>query len=288
MALGRDVARSIILVAPERVEQVRALVQDLTLIISNDGAPRCSIDPKGKTITVSRKMLEHLWCTALAYWVLYSRHLAGRTVTKREELDLTADKQTYAAMKLLKWSIDTVIRSVDKPWPEGLYRPCVNPDHGSEVHVANELLFTAVAFLLHHELSHYRLAHSAGTERVDTIDQERDADYEAANWMLGACRGEVLVKRSIGVATAFMAMVALDIHARRYEPARHPRSIERLINTLDRYVTDPHHVVWGLTVGSLKVHLDFMNVKVHNRAFESARQAAEEYAEVLSRQPASD
>jgi hypothetical protein len=279
-ALARGVAESIVLIAPENIAQAKSLIAGLTLVITDETAECCAISVESKRIVLSRRLLEHLWCSAYAYWVLYSRYVSGRNVTEPEEIDLTADRDTHDAMRLLTWSIHAAADG--HPWPAGLPRPSSNPD-ASDAHVANELMLCAAAFLLHHELSHYRLLHSPLPPGPDSIDQEREADYEAARWVLAGCQGDIFDKRVLGTMIALVVLVARAIHRGGPEQANdHPRSFDRLINTLRRHLTDPHHAAWGMAVIAIKLHLDHAGVAVHPRAYPDAQTAAEDFADVLS------
>ncbi|MBN1210866.1 MAG: hypothetical protein JXB05_38815 [Myxococcaceae bacterium] len=280
--LVRPIGTSVVLIAPERVEEVRPLLEGLILEITDQGPARCYIDMASKTIRVSRKLLEHLWVSSYAYWVLYSRHVSGKLIDTPKEIDLTSDPVDAAAMRLLKWSVQNLLGNIDRPWPRDLPRPVNNPTWESDIHVANELMLPAVAFILHHELAHYRLGHAGLPAGADSISQEREADYEAARWILDGCEGPVLEKRALGVAIALASMVGIQIYRGPEEPTTHPRTFDRLINSLHHHVPDPHHVAWGFAVIAIKLHLDHSGVAVPQTAFQTAREVAEAFAEVLA------
>ncbi len=288
LALARNVAEAIVLIAPERVEATRALINGLVLEIPNRTPALCRIEAGRKRIELTRKMLEHLWCCSYAYWILYSTHVAGKMFVTPTTVDLTEDAKTKSAMQLLRWSLNDCLTGNDTQWPETLPRPTANPAHASDEHVANEIMLCAAAFLLHHELAHHRLRHTYLPSGPASIEQEREADYEAAGWILGGCEGQTLMKRAVGTAIALSILVAERIHLGSDEARSHPRSFDRLINTLQRHIRDPNHVAWGISIVILKLHMDKMHVDAPVKVYDSFKDVAEAYAEVLAARTAVD
>jgi hypothetical protein len=127
---------------------------------------------------------------------------------------------------------------------------------------AYQVTLCAVAFLLHHELAHARLRHEPLPPGASSIEHERDADYEAASWILGAAKGKQFDKRTLGVAVSLAAMVGLRLLIGS-DPARtHPCSFERPINTLAAHIHDPNHQAWGLAIVILTLYLDRERIPV--------------------------
>ncbi|RJS13952.1 hypothetical protein DRW03_35660 [Corallococcus sp. H22C18031201] len=280
--LAHPVGRAIVLSAPERVEDVRPLLEDLILEIVEPGPARCYIDLPSKTIRITRSLLEHLWVSSYSYWMLYSRHVSGRLIDTPKEVDLTHDPVDVAAMQLLRWSVQNQLGGLDRPWPDDLPRPASNPTWASDIHVANEFMIAAVAFILHHELAHHRLGHSSLPEGADSVSQEREADYEAARWLLADCGGAVLEKRALGVTIALASMVVIQIYRGPEDPTTHPRTFDRLINSLQQYVPDVDHAAWGFAVIAIKLHMDHVGIAAPQAALQTVRDVAEAYAEVLA------
>jgi hypothetical protein len=55
-----------------------------------------------------------------------------------------------------------------------------------------------------------------------------------------------------------------------------------LINSLQRHIDDPHHAAWGLAIIIMKLHMDSIRVDAPDRSFASARELAEDYANILA------
>ncbi len=276
--LLRPIGESLVLIAPERVEAVREVLEGLTIVLRDGEYPVCSIDVESKTIELSMPVIEQTWCTSFAHFTFYTKVLAGKLITTPTTVDLTVDPDLSAAMRLLSWCFDR-----RGPWPPNLPRPLAQPPEASDLHVANEVAVCAAAFQLHHELAHYRLGHRFSKESVISIDQERDADYEAADWILGRCPPEAFNKRAFGIAASLITLVGEAIRQRNLGGRSHPRAVERLVNTLDRHIPRSDHVVWGFTMGVLKLHLDNARIAVPELVYDTPRDAIEAYVEVLSR-----
>jgi hypothetical protein len=142
-------------------------------------------------------------------------------------------------------------------------------------------MLCAVAFLLHHELAHFRLRHPYRDPGQESVEQERQADADAARWILAGCTGEILQKRSIGAMIAFITLVAKAIYCAPKEVPTHPPSFDRLLRSLQPYLPDPHHAAWGMAVIITKLHLDNAGIDAGQKTFQSARDVAEAYALLL-------
>jgi hypothetical protein len=268
--LVEPIAHSLILIAPERVDEIRPLVTGLVMEITDESRARCEMDSSRKIMRLSRGLLEHLWASAYAYWILYSRP------------DLTQDPVDSDAMRLLRWTIENAVSHSAKPWPADLPRPSSNPRSDSDIHAANELMLSAVAFLLHHELAHFRLGHGRSPAGPDSIQQEREADYEAVRWILEGCPKADFEKRALAAAIAFCTLINVEVHRGPRHATTHPASYDRLINSLQRHIDDPHHAAWGLAIIIMKLHMDSIRVDAPDRSFASARELAEDYANILA------
>ncbi|MFY1824451.1 phage exclusion protein Lit family protein [Myxococcus fulvus] len=282
IVLAEPVAQSIILIAPERFEQTRDLVVGLTLEYIPSRTWICNCNTAEKWIKISTGLIEHLWASSLALWLLYSRHLNDRLIDKPTTLVFADDPIVDEAMKLLGWSV----RPNTGAWPEHLPKPIYPPAHDSDNHVATELMLCAVALLLHHELAHYRLAHPPTRSGLDSIENERDADREAARWVLEGADGAVHEKRLLGVSIGLSALVGLDIRSTGAASGTHPRSIDRLIDTLDNHTTSPDHPAWALASVLTKVYLDHAGISIPHLEFPSTRAICEAIADTLAERSA--
>lgn len=286
--LLRHLAPALANIVPERIDAIFAATADHTLFIVDDARFVCHFDHTTKTITISRGVVEVMWALSHAYFVLFDRVLAGRLVTAPVVFDLTTNADLKRAMETLAWALNRHLHGDSDDWPATLPHPVPKPAQDSDESVSDELALCAVAFLLHHELAHSRFKHLPLPEGADSIDQERQADYEAAEWILGRLDGPsqqmdpFFRKRTLGVSVALTFMVAVGIHSGSHGGKKHPRHFDRLINTLDRHISDPNHPTWSFIIGPLALHMDSAQLTRPTGPFDSFRACADAYAERLA------
>jgi hypothetical protein len=280
--IAKAIGLSVVLCAPERHEQMAVLMRGLTLTFTNEDKHRCACLVDGKTIFISRGLLEHLWASAHAIWVVYDRHLNGKKIDKPLVLNATDDPVIARALHLLSWSL----RPAKSEWPNDSNKPTANPAFASDEQVATELMLMATAFLLHHELAHYRLSHPPTTRTPESIENERDADREAARWLLESAPEAQQEKRLLGVAIGLAALVCWDIRGSGVASDSHPRPIDRWINTLSEFAPNDHHPAWAISAMLLKIYLDHAGIRIPEVQYESTRAVCEAIADVLAERSA--
>jgi len=81
----------------------------------------------------------------------------------------------------------------------------------------------AAAYALHHELAYIRLRHSTPC----TVDQEREADYAAAEWVLDAVEADTdqFRKRALGVSVALLYLVSSGVYTGQHDGKTHPKDL---------------------------------------------------------------
>lgn len=282
----QHVHEAVVNIAPELRERFASDYDEFVLEYLDDYKWICDVDVARKHIRVSRKVMEVLWAAAFAYFRLYLaiQERTGDRVSVSAEFEFATDAPLRDSVDILHWAMSTWLNESDEVWPPHLPNPIQNPQHASDEHVADELSLCAIAFILHHELAHIRLQHLGGSE----LDSERDADIEASAWVLGHLEDEndpQFVKRALGVATALEVLVAKGIHTQAYGGGSHPRSFDRMMNALDRHISDHNHPTWFFVSAILKLHLDNTShgAEIPDREFESGRACVDAYVDALSR-----
>jgi hypothetical protein len=279
---------SLVNIAPERREHLIDELQGVTFQILAEPRFAAHYTPATKTITLSFRAVEILWCVAYAHVVLFDLYAARRS-DDRTQVDLTATPVVKEAMELLRWALQDWIDKAGTPVPALPQR--APRDLGSAAAVADELCLCAVAFILHHELAHHRLNHTVIPPRTKdaellrlSIAQERDADAEAADWILTlASKGtRFFTKRAAGIVVALMAMVAKGVHTREHDGHDHPRHFDRLFNTIDRYSLGPNDPPWVFATVALKLHIDHSGYKAPAVEYESFRDCISAYIDVIA------
>ncbi len=271
-------------IAPERADELRAVSEGLSLAIVDDPKFVCHYTPKAKVITISTGVIEVLWAASHAYIVLHARVLAQEPVVQPLVVDRHADRDVSDAMVLLKWCFNRLVEKTSAAWPDELLRPIESPPNGSPENAADELALCAVAFLLHHELAHHRLGHPFTMDLPWKLDQERDADYAAADWILqGVAEDDArFTKRALGIATALAVLAAYGVHTDRHGGETHPPSFDRLFHTLSRHIRDDGNEVWAFVVGILNLHMTEAGFTLPSVIHTSFKSCLDSYVEILA------
>jgi Peptidase U49 len=278
--LIKPLCQSLVMIAPERAEQIRDPIDDLTLVILDKDRFVCEVRPIARVMNVSRRTLEIIWATSYAYFTYYVEVFSGKRITTHTVVDFTSDPLLRDAMALLRWSLKPMNPG---RWPEELPAPEETPEPASNAHVANEVAACVAAFFLHHELAHIRLRHERTEDNVLSIEQERDADHEAANWILAKVPTEEgFDRRAFGLTVGLMILVGRGIHYGDQDGETHPRTFDRLFNTLERHVSDPGHTAWAFAMAVLKLHLDNSKIVVPEIVYASPKAAVNAYVEALA------
>jgi hypothetical protein len=283
------VPNSMLNVAPEQQERLIRELQGATILIAREPRFIAQYVPAHKQIQLSFRAVELLWCIAYAYVVLFVDVYATRQPDDRSQVDLTVDPVVKEAMGLLQWALQDWVTGNGSGVPA---LPARSPRTlEGHVSVADELCLIAVAFVLHHELAHHRLGHVAVSEDVQeekslelSLNQERDADAEAADWILGLVSpsSPFFTKRSAGVVVALMAILAFGVHTQQFAGRLHPRRFDRVFNTIDRYNLDSNHPAWVFATVSLKLHLDHSRYKPPPVEYRSFRDCLSAYIDVIA------
>jgi Peptidase U49 len=182
-------------------------------------------------VRLGHPMLGALWAAAHAYIVAFHEY---QQANRRGDLIFHVGKQprvanAYALYAELLASAGT---GLPTRWPSDDIRPIRYPFEHTDGHTANELFLAAVAWIVHHELAHARLDHEEAP--VNSKLQENEADAAATRWICeDAVEAMPLQKRAMGMVTAVMFLVALDLRQNRHHSNTHPPSFERLMRNLE-------------------------------------------------------
>lgn len=282
----KNIHNAIINIAPEKRAQFESEHNDFVLEYLDSPEWICEVVIESKHIKISRGVVELLWCLAYAHIVLYCKKIGGNKFEPGARIDLTTDPDILAGMQLMIWALNNLFHPhLRKRWPVDLPEPTENPQHGSWIHIGNEFCLCAVAYIIHHELAHIRLKHNA---YIESIEQERDADYEASDWIMDGTISDELVftKRMLGISLALQALTIRGIYTGRFSSNSHPRSFDRLYNTLSRYLTDDDHVIYAITAIALQLHMQGAKIVGEPGIYDDVQQCFNDYIEKLAQKEA--
>lgn len=267
--------RAIFSISPERDSEFENELNDFRLTYLDTHKWVLNVNVEQKHVKISRRVVELLWCASYAYFIIYNDVVRHQPLNENGEILLAKIPVTKEAVLLLQWAFEVFLNKEDSDWPDKLPMPIENPESESNHHVADELCLGALAFMLHHEFSHMRFKHPVGS-----LENERNADYGAAEWIFGKCWDEdtkEFRKRGLCVATALGVLLGVSIHTGQFQSQNYPPAYDRVINTLKRHITDEHHLVWAFVSTIFSLHMSNSscppNSKEINKSFYDSAQA---------------
>lgn len=122
--------------------------------------------------------------------------------------------------------------------------------------IASIIYGNALVWILFHEMSHIELEHES-CNGFDSIEQEREADHNAALWMLGDSTIDYneLWQRRIGMATALGWLTAPNVYLGTPTSNSHPAAYNRLYQVLERSLPYDEEDTWLFVQVILMLHL---------------------------------
>lgn len=266
-------------IAQERIREFETELGDFDLILEPCRKWRFCADPVKREVFVSRGAIELLWCSSLAHFSFYTRVVQGKKFDAVGEVDLRADPILSSHLSLLRWSLGAQMNHDEgDDWPEHLPRPDENATRVSDENVADELTLAACGFLLHHELAHIRNRHSAAVSNDLSLQQEKEADISAAEWVLDGldeCHDPAFTKRMLGIVSALLLTTAMGLHGNRLGGRTHPCSHDRLSSLIERFLGKEEHVARSFAWAVLSLHFQVSGRVVRRMQSEDFRDALE-------------
>lgn len=276
---------SVFTIAPERKTEFDVSLDNFDLIYTNEGRWKFCADPFSREIFVSRGAVELIWCASLAHFLFYTRLIQNKKFDRPVEIDPHSDEGVSNALKLLAWAINCQLRNDNSDdWPANLPSPLKVPAKESDEHVADELCLVSCAFLLHHELAHIRLQHSAGVNDALSLSQEKEADIAAAEWVLDGIDADspMFVKRMLGIVQAFLLATAVGLYGGNLGGNSHPFSYDRLTSLLNRFLGRANHFTKGIVFAVLDLHFQNSGRQLTKQAFADQEEALEAICDQLA------
>ena len=235
-------------IAPERTDELMPRLRKLQLTFSNDNAYAPYCRPNEQSITIDSGFVEGLWCASYAYNA-FRKSLEHQVATStgdgpkmRLDHSLSNPEINYG-VELLREAVDAAISKRPIDW-NSAPRPstAVELSLGSSlVEKTGEMTRFGLAFVIHHELAHIYLNHIPQSEdQTWTLEQEKDADSGAIEWVLGSlppqstCDAQI-AKRLCAVVfvTSFLTAIGLakcsaSQYSSRMSNGTHPQPYDQL------------------------------------------------------------
>lgn len=251
-------------------------------------------------IEIGVNCIARLWARAVAYEYIW-RLMVEQLKTDSSAITFNIDID-HIAIQLLSWSVicewNVALKELTGEIEFNMAHALKEmlPVNATELFkpVGTELAFQeakriwkyAMGYLMHHEFVHIRRKHESD-EGFPSIEEEKSADREAAEWMLDAIDEGIneFFYRSQGIALALLWLAGTEVHTGPLASKSHPAGYDRLFQVLDQFINNPNHPTWAFVAVVLKVHfLAEENEGIEVTQFSSAREEANYYIDVISRQ----
>ena len=238
-------------IAPEHTDYLVNLRNSRNIEIEMIDKPGFSIDVvvDTKLVRLPVPALEYLWACGHFLWVTTQEYQAAQ-MRGETQLDFDRNARLITAETLFEWAKQNIKTPNINPWPIDLPSPKSFPKKHSDIHVANELFLSAIAWIIHHELAHVAFQHSGFV----SVLEEKQADVEATHRILAALdkSDPKLRKRAFGIAVALLCIQSLDAEMPRPTIETHPHAYERIWHCFERYtIGDREDIEAFLVVGLL-------------------------------------
>lgn len=258
-------------------------------------------------ILIGMKCTVRLQAHAVAAGLVYS----GLVSNALERIDKEEMKRRFGlADQMLNWAVgrdlfqhlkfDPTIAAqlggVFKGSTEQLAPPIMGQVDKQSKGFADNYFYFASAFILLHELAHLELKH-VFKDGFWSLQQERDADWFALDWLLKGNNGQ---RRTIALYGAAVALIWLTMqnifigeNKNDKRPVTHPKSYDRLFQNLDRAIglsrTPEYGFVWDFVRQMLFIHMAAAKFEFDPTEFQSddPRQEVVMLIDKISRRTAS-
>lgn len=307
---------------PEKRSAFDSLISGLGITFLLDETTNAKVfkaNSTTKRILVGQRGVERLWVHAYAYSSLFLS-TGWKIANGGVQFEPEGEAILEEASQLLTWSVRADItlkentNAVIEAPPNGLPSPFDYSDDGTVHALAQSLWCQALCFILFHEISHVQLGHSTheaemayererdpqkkeallakANELLSLL--EKDADREAARWLLEDTQGTERrqLERRCGVATALVYMATTDVYRSAPNGLVAPPGYDRLFQTLSQYFfehdAEDSEQVWAFVSICLMLHIHNKQIPLSGtRLAGSWRQIADTLVDVLANRRAS-
>lgn len=302
---------------PEKKSAFDSLVSGLGITFLLDETTNAKVfkaNSETKVILVGQKGVERLWAHAYAYATSFLG-TGWKIANGGIPFDAKGEAILEEAGQLLTWSVradialkeDKSVSVADQP--SGLPSPFDPSDNGAVLSLAQSLWCQALCFILFHELSHVQLCHSTHEAEIAYENErdpqkkevllakanellsllEKDADREAARWLLEDTQGTKRrqLERSFGIATALVYLATRDVYLGAPNGLAAPPGYDRLFQTLSQYFfaddAEDSEQVWSFVSICLKLHIQNQQIPFDPSMLRGSwRQIADSLVNVLA------
>lgn len=231
-------------------ERLQEIIAELHLRVTEGRTWRFEALSSG-IVYVSNKAVELIWAFAYAHAAVYRHVFSGKQISG--DYDAEADDALVLPRAMLKWCLNEEIIDGIEELPDNFPTPLAAAPAATLEGFAWQVALHAVRFHLLHEVGHVYLR----DETFPTpLDLERACDLKAVEWMMDREFADESARRlaAVGSAAAMLYVAAYGIDTGRHDGITHPRTYDRLVETLQTQFGPDEDDVWGYATAILSVH----------------------------------
>lgn len=306
---------------PEKQSHFDSLISDLGVTFLLDESTYSKVFraySDTNEIRIGQKGAERLWAHAYGYAATFLA-MAWKEYRGGIPFDGNGEAILANASELLTWSVradmalkdDKSIAVSDQPI--NLPSPFDNSVDGTVLSLAQSLWCQSLCFILFHEIAHLQMRHSSleaeeayknerdPEKKKELLDKangllsllEKDADREAARWLLEGTEGTPRrqLERRLGVATALIYLSTTDVYLPASNALAPPPGYDRLFQTLSQYFfedeSEDSEQVWAFVASCLILHIRNKEIPLDDCELKGSwRQIADMLVDVLANREA--
>jgi hypothetical protein len=261
---------------------------ELTLDLVDSPKFICGVMEGTSTVKISTGCLQMLWAACYLNFLYYCRVIDAGGPFKSVTIDPMVDKDLNAAMTLFGWSLNVVFGdSADVDWSRELPQPVINSETGSWQFFADRLTLLAIGYLLLHEAAHVYLKHGRSEESTWSIEQEKEADAVAVDWLLQDAPSSTngrRIERGIAVASALIMQCAKSLFTKEWGGQSHPPTWQRLDQVVRQIESDPHHPIFAFLVHLVGLYRSMSGTIQFSGSFGYFLDGFDDFIETVSRE----
>ena len=252
-------------IAPEKVAECVGIRDrnEISIEFTDDKGFAIRVNLDSNTILLPICSLEYLWAFSHYCWVL-TQEYAHAQRSKAHQFDCLGNSRLRDSYKIMDWAKYNLSATDTSKWPPNLPVPKMDPEHCSDIHVANELFLSALGWMVHHEIGHIVLEHSRTTTPL-AEKEEKEADLYATDWILSGIETEdhLKVKRAHGIAVGVLCLQSLEIENRSCLRNTHPNANDRINYCLSRHKVGDNEVIEAFCTVVLQFLFSSKNIKAN-------------------------
>lgn len=271
---------AILNIAPEKYDRIVKDTCEVELIVTDKEYWDCKASPDWKVIFISRKAIEITWALCYGYYKFYTE-ICDNLKPNGQIINLSKNTNLVAARKLMTWAFDNLTdKGKISEIPPEVPSIADRVHWGSDEHAILDLTLCTVAFFLHHELAHIKLA---DVNFENSIGEEWACDKEAIDLILSEASGLEFTKRALGISVGLLLINGIGTETKFYDGLEHPFSYDRLFRNLENQIDEENDKIWGWVVAILALHMTNANIAQPNTIFENFYLCAKEYRNLLEK-----